>query len=208
MNHTLSRRGFLSLLGSTPSLLACGVVVPTGALAGAASASSAAPAAALTCDERTRKNPEGPFFTPGSPERRDIRDDQRGIRLTLRGRVIDTNCQPVAHAKLDFWQANAQGEYDLQGYALRGHQFTDADGRYELDTIVPSPYHAGTRYRPAHIHVKVEAIGLAPLTTQLYFPDDPHREEDPFFDPELVLDVRELSDDEWTATFDFILAPR
>ena len=36
-------------------------------------------------------------------------------QLTLTGYVITTDCTPVAHALLDFWQANAQGEYDNNG---------------------------------------------------------------------------------------------
>jgi protocatechuate 3,4-dioxygenase beta subunit len=29
--------------------------------------------------------------------------------------VLTTDCTPIAHAVLDFWQANAQGEYDNNG---------------------------------------------------------------------------------------------
>ncbi|MBV8772487.1 MAG: hypothetical protein JO166_09185 [Deltaproteobacteria bacterium] len=37
---------------------------------------------------------------------------------------------------LDFWQADADGEYDNSGFRLRGHQSTDDHGRYLLETMV------------------------------------------------------------------------
>ena len=47
--------------------------------------------------------------------------------------------------------ASAAGVYDNRGYRFRGHQFTDANGRYALTTVVPGPIPASRR----HIHVKV-----------------------------------------------------
>src|SRR3712207_6926313 len=52
-------------------------------------------------------------------------------------RSVDTRCRPVAGALLDFWQADARGEYDNSGFRLRGHQFADSRGRYRLRTVVP-----------------------------------------------------------------------
>ena len=71
--------------------------------------------------------------------------------------MVTTGCQPVAQAKIEFWQANDAGEYDNSGYTLRGHQFTDAQGRYALQTVVPGLYPGRTR----HIHVKVQAPNSA-----------------------------------------------
>jgi len=54
--------------------------------------------------------------------------------------VFTTEYKPVAGVILDFWQADAEGQYDNTGYILRGHDFTDAAGRYQLDTIMPGLY--------------------------------------------------------------------
>jgi len=94
----------------------------------------------------------------------------QGTRLILAGYVLDQNCQPLPDAWLDFWQADANGEYDNAGYRLRGHQFTDAQGRYYLETILPGLYSS----RPIeHIHVKIQPEGGEVVTSQLYFPQQP-----------------------------------
>ena len=97
----------------------------------------------------------------------------------------------MAGALLDFWHADDGGEYDNVGYRLRGHQFTDEDGRYQLTTIVPGIYTGRTR----HIHVKVQAPDNPVLTTQLYFPDEPDNARDGIFDPALVIDVQDREDE-------------
>ena len=99
---------------------------------------------------------EGPYFKAGSHESASlITPDMPGTKLVLSGYVLTTDCKPVAHALLDFWQANANGQYDNSGYSLRGHQFTDAAGHYQLTTVIPGLYPGRTE----HIHVKVQAPG-------------------------------------------------
>ena len=121
-----------------------------------------------------------------SPERTSLLEDGiAGTRLVLAGMVVSTTCQPIAGALIDFWQANDAGEYDNVGYQLRGHQFTDAQGRYELETVVPGLYPGRTR----HFHVKVQAPNSPVLTTQLYFPDTPQNERDGIFNPALLIDL-------------------
>lgn len=123
------------------------------------------------CSGLTQPQMEGPYYTPNTPERNSLLEEgMPGTRLLLVGYVLDQNCQPLPNAWLDFWQADANGEYDNVGYRLRGHQFTDAQGRYYLETVLPGIYAS----RPIrHIHVKVQAEGGEVLTTQLYFPDQP-----------------------------------
>jgi len=148
-------------------------------------------------DEPTVQQTEGPYFTPGSPERRSIvPDGASGTPLVVAGRVLDTSCRPVRRALLDFWQASDEGEYDNSGFGFRGHQFTDARGRFSLETVVPGLYPGRTR----HIHVKVQAPERDVLTTQLYFPDEAANASDGIYVPELVMDVRGER-----ATFDFVL---
>ena len=145
---------------------------------------------------------EGPYFTANSPERASLLEPgMAGTKLVLTGYVLTADCQSVAHALLDFWQADANGEYDNAGYTLRGHQFTDAAGRYQLTTVVPGLYPGRTE----HIHVKVQAPNGPVLTTQLFFPDVESNETDSIFDPGLVITIQDTGDGE-TATFDFVVS--
>jgi protocatechuate 3,4-dioxygenase beta subunit len=124
-----------------------------------------------------------------------------GVRITVTGTVLTQRCQPIAGAWLDFWQANAQGEYDNRGYTLRGHQLTDAKGRYALETILPGRYPG----RPPHLHVKVRAPGQPTLTTQLYFPEaQPYNRSDPFFNPSLLVTWLDAPESR-IAVYDFVL---
>jgi protocatechuate 3,4-dioxygenase beta subunit len=143
---------------------------------------------------------EGPFFKPASPERVSLLEPGLGgPRLVVSGVVRTTDCRPVPHALLDFWQADAGGRYDNGGQRLRGHQFTDAEGGYRLETIVPGLYPGRTR----HIHVKLQAPGGRVLTTQLYFPDEPMNVRDGIFEPALVVALAGPG----SARFDFVLDP-
>lgn len=126
---------------------------------------------APSCRAMTQSQMEGPYYTPDTPERSVLYEEgMAGTRLILVGYVLDQNCNPLPNAWLDFWQADTNGEYDNQGYRLRGHQFSDAQGRYYLDTVLPGLYQS----RPIeHIHVKVRPEAGAEITTQLYFPNQP-----------------------------------
>ena len=126
---------------------------------------------APVCSASTEPQTEGPYYTPDTPEKHSLLEEgMTGTRLILVGYVLDQNCQPLPNAWLDFWQADANGEYDNLGYRLRGHQFTDESGRYHLETVLPGLYSS----RPIeHIHVKVRPESGAEITSQLYFPDQP-----------------------------------
>jgi protocatechuate 3,4-dioxygenase beta subunit len=123
---------------------------------------------APACAGLTEAQTEGPYYTPNTPERNSLYEEgMPGTRLLLVGYVLDHDCQPLPNAWLDFWQADSTGEYDNAGYTLRGHQFTDSQGRYYLETIFPGLYSS----RPIeHIHVKIKPEGGAEITSQLYFP--------------------------------------
>ena len=116
----------------------------------------------------TSYNMEGPYYTPNSPERNTlIENSMPGVPILITGQVFNQNCSPIVGAKVDFWQADANGVYDNSGFTLRGHVITDQTGSYSMETIEPGLYTG----RPAHIHVKVFAPdGRELLTTQLYFP--------------------------------------
>jgi protocatechuate 3,4-dioxygenase beta subunit len=126
---------------------------------------------APACNGLTQPQTEGQYYKAGTPERNTLYEEgMEGTRLILVGYVLDQNCNPLPNAWLDFWQTDARGEYDNEGYRLRGHQFSDSQGRYSLDMVLPGLYLS----RPIeHIHVKVQPQGGEVVTSQLYFPDRP-----------------------------------
>jgi protocatechuate 3,4-dioxygenase beta subunit len=155
-------------------------------------------------DEPTPRQTEGPFFKPSSPERADlVEPGMAGRRLDVSGLVLDRNCKPVARALIDVWQADAKGAYDNQGFRLRGHVFSDAEGRYRIRAIRPASYPG----RTAHIHVKAQAPGGRILTTQLYFPDEAGNRHDPLFRRELLVQIVQAGET-LSARFDFVLDTR
>jgi protocatechuate 3,4-dioxygenase beta subunit len=144
---------------------------------------------------------EGPYYKTGSPERASlIEPGMDGTRLWLSGYVLTSDCQPVAHAWLDFWQANARGRYDNNGYTLRGHEFTDESGYYRLETIVPGLYPGRTE----HIHVKVQGPGGPVLTTQLFSPGVAQNKNDSIYSDQLLLAMQETPDG-FLAVFNFVV---
>ena len=170
--------------------------------AGAATRLAPTPHIADADDEPTPALAEGPFFTPRSPRRRSIVPaGATGTRVTLTGRVLSTRGTPVRGALVDFWQTDARGVYDNRGLRFRGHQYTDARGRYSLTTVVPGLYPGRTR----HIHVKVQAAGRRALTTQLFFPGVAANRDDGIFTAEcLVRGWRRVSGRR-AGRFDFVL---
>jgi hypothetical protein len=149
----------------------------------------------------TEAQTEGPFFEPDSPEKMDFTGDVgTGTPIVLTGAVVTTDCRPLGRALLDVWHADADGEYDNEGYRLRGHFFTDDEGVYTLRTIVPGHYPGRTR----HFHVKVRPPGGGLLTTQLYFPGESRNEQDSLFSSELLMDVRDSGSGK-AATFTFVV---
>jgi catechol 1,2-dioxygenase len=202
--------------GAPPaSSAAASTAPPTPNVATAASSAPAASslAATRTCVE-THDNIEGPYYRTGAPVRSSLADaGAKGTPLIIEGNVFGLDCaSPIADAELDVWHATTDGHYDNDGtlrvargeFLLRGRIRTDAQGRYELRTIVPGRYLNGAQFRPAHVHVKLSARGFTRLTTQLYFPDDPYNRIDPFIHPSLVMATANEGDVR-RARFDFVL---
>jgi protocatechuate 3,4-dioxygenase beta subunit len=145
-------------------------------------------------DDATPSVGEGPFFRPRSPERASFREPGlEGTPFDLSGRVLGTDGRPIAGAVVDFWHTDASGSYDNAGFRFRGHQRTDAEGRYALRTMVPGAYGGMAK----HFHVKLAGGGRT-LTTQLQFPED----EKAFrLDPRLLVRVTRAGE----GRFDFVL---
>jgi catechol 1,2-dioxygenase len=136
---------------------------------------------------------EGPFFLPNSPRLEapfvlPQRRDEAGDVLFFRGRITGPNAKPIEGVELDIWQADAKGLYsnihpDIPEWNLRGRIYTDANGLFEVRTILPPPYEIPKEgptgrvlsalgrhfFRPAHLHVKVRHPEYGELTSQIYF---------------------------------------
>ena len=159
------------------------------------------PACAEAREIPTPAQTEGPYYTPLTPQRTSLAEPgMAGTKLRLGGYVLDRACRPVPGALIDLWQADAAGRYDNAGYRLRGHLFSDDQGRWQVETIVPGAYPGRTR----HIHVKVRAPDRDILTTQLYFPDEPGNARDPLYNKALLLSAAGDADAK-IARFDFVL---
>ena len=198
----LTRRRLLELGLALPPVAA--LVAGADALvrdAGAAPVLAATPMI-VDADDPTPELTEGPYFTASSPRRRSIVPaGAAGTRLTLTGRVLTTAAKPVPRALIDFWQCDARGVYDLSGYRFRGHQLTDARGRYSLTTVVPGVYPGRTK----HIHVKVQAPRRSVLTTQLFFPRVAANGADGIFTRECLVSGWRVVNGRRVGRFDFVL---
>jgi protocatechuate 3,4-dioxygenase beta subunit len=88
------------------------------------------------------------------------------VRLVITGSVYAADCiTPLPNTVLEVCQANAAGEYtDLEGTLM-----TDADGHYQIDTIMPGMYGA-----PAHIHMRIYHPSAQAIETELVFAGDPN----------------------------------
>jgi protocatechuate 3,4-dioxygenase beta subunit len=153
---------------------------------------------AQTCGRQTQPQTPGPFFKPSSPMKSVLFEPgQKAGLLLVGGQVLSPDCRPVAKALLDFWHADEFGEYDNKGFRFRGHQFTDAQGRWRLETIVPGEYPGRAR----HIHVKVQAPGKRILTTQLYFPAAMGHHDDGLYRRDLEMRMPKAGE----GNFDFVV---
>ena len=135
----------------------------------------------------------GPFFVEGSPDvgvGGDIAGGAAGELCWVEGTVTDTDGNPVADARLEAWEADDDGFYDVQyddgRTAARGHLFTDQEGRYAFWAITPTAYpipHDGpvgamlqaagrSPMRPAHLHIMVTAPRYRRLVTHVFAAGD------------------------------------
>ncbi|MDA7984006.1 MAG: intradiol ring-cleavage dioxygenase [Alphaproteobacteria bacterium] len=146
----------------------------------------------------------GPFHVAGAPELpmgADICRDKKGTPMLVKGRILDTAGNPIDGARIDVWQANDEGFYDVQqkgvqpDFNLRGVFRTASDGAYRFKGVKPKFYPIPADgpvgqmlealgrhpYRPAHLHYIIEAAGFQSLTTHIFDPDDPYIHSDAVF---------------------------
>ncbi|MBS1806834.1 MAG: protocatechuate 3,4-dioxygenase [Acidobacteria bacterium] len=104
--------------------------------------------------------------------------DEAGERLTVSGVIFGADGKtPLANASVYVYHTDANGRYtpgptdDNRNPRLRGYMRTDAQGRYEYNTIKPAPYPGDGP--PAHIHYHVNAPGYQDRVFEIVFEGDP-----------------------------------
>ncbi|MHA5049637.1 intradiol ring-cleavage dioxygenase [Streptomyces sp. SD15] len=126
----LTRRRVVVAGGAT--VVAAGLAAGLGANAFAGDATAATGAGPLAMDSAspsgtpeacyvlTSETTEGPYYIDADKIRQDVTEDEEGIPLTLRLKVIDAEtCRPVRNAAVDIWHCSALGVYS--GYEDMGN---------------------------------------------------------------------------------------
>jgi hydroxyquinol 1,2-dioxygenase len=144
----------------------------------------------------------GPFFVEDSPMiglAGDIAFGATGQPCWVEGTVLDTDGKPIGGARLEVWEADDDGFYDVQygdgRTAGRAHLFSDHDGAFRFWAITPTPYpipHDGpvgrmldatgrSPMRAAHLHFMVTAPGMRTLVTHIFVRGDAYLDSDTVF---------------------------
>ncbi|RDU98866.1 intradiol ring-cleavage dioxygenase [Trinickia dinghuensis] len=178
----------------------------------------------------------GPFYVEGAPHYDnggDVANGAAGEPCDVGGTVRDIAGHPIAGARIDVWQADSEGMYDVQRSELdqlqgRGVLRSDEEGAYRFHSVLPVAYPIPTDgpvgallqatrrhpWRPAHLHFRIEAPGYETLVTHVF------REGDPWLDSDAVFGVRQSliapwvrrEDGGYALHYDFVLnrigAPR
>lgn len=144
----------------------------------------------------------GPFFVEDSPKiplGGDMAAGAPGEPCWVEGTVTDTHGNPVPHARLEVWEADEDGLYDVQyddgRLAGRAHLYTDDQGGYTFWGLTPTPYpipHDGpvgtllhktgrSPLRASHLHFMATAPGLRTLVTHIFVEGDSLLDSDAVF---------------------------
>ena len=173
-------------------------------------------ALALECGQPVPQQ-AGPYYLEGAPAREngvvcvELATGQEQ-RLVMNGRVLDAECKPVEGAHLEFWQADATGNYYdcprcplkapaqvADAFYCRGSVHAGTDGTFGMETTMPGSYVT----RPVmHLHLKVHTP-VGSYTTQLYFKHDALSSSYP---SDIVLDAK-LVDETWVVSDHAIVVP-
>ena len=135
----------------------------------------------------------GPFFVEGAPLidiGGDISGGAPGQACWVEGTVTDTDGNPIGGARIEVWEADDDGFYDVQytdgRVAARAHLFSDPDGNYAFWALKPTPYpipHDGpvgkmleatgrSPMRASHLHFMVTAPHQRKLVTHIFVAGD------------------------------------
>ncbi|GGH48498.1 dioxygenase family protein [Microbacterium album] len=144
----------------------------------------------------------GPFFVNDAPHVElggDIGGGAPGEPCWVEGSVRDTEGNPIPHARIEVWEADDEGLYDVQhgdGQVYgRAHLFSDENGEYRFWALTPTPYPipndgpvgklldtvGRTPYRASHLHFMVAAEGYRTLVTHIFVRGDERLATDSVF---------------------------
>lgn len=144
----------------------------------------------------------GPFFVEGSPRIElggDAAQGASGEPAYVEGTVRAEDGTPIPGARIEVWEADDDGFYDVQYDAGRtsgrAHLYSAEDGHYRFWCVKPAPYPipddgpvgellaaAGrSPMRPAHLHFLVDAPGYRRLITHIFVAGSDHLEDDAVF---------------------------
>lgn len=173
----------------------------------------------------------GPFYLEGAPDYEngdDVAHGAPGRPCQVRGTVRGIDGKPVGNARIEVWQADADGKYDVQYKNLEEHRgrgvlHARADGTFDFKTIVAESYPIPTDgpvgemlrasnnhpWRPAHLHFMISAEGYEKLNTHVFRRGDPYLDSDAVFGVRrsLVADWTLQADGNYSVEFDFVLNP-
>jgi hydroxyquinol 1,2-dioxygenase len=144
----------------------------------------------------------GPFFVEDAPridQGGDISGDAPGEPCWVEGVVRSTTGEPIPDARIEVWEADEDGLYDVQytdgRVAGRAYLHSDEAGRYRFWGVTPTPYPipddgpvgdllAATGRSPMrapHLHFMVTAPGYRKLITHIFVAGDPQNAADSVF---------------------------
>ena len=166
----------------------------------------------LVCAQNNKRDPRateqtvfGPFFienAPKLPHGADIAGHRLGEPCYIQAELKSIDGKPVPNARIDVWQADADGFYDVQDpnwsidhAELRATFQSDSVGAFNFKTITPCAYPIPTDgpvgtmlgatkrhpWRPAHLHFMVDAPGYQKLITHIFVDGDKYLDSDAVF---------------------------
>ncbi|KAJ4299491.1 hypothetical protein N0V90_004736 [Kalmusia sp. IMI 367209] len=160
----------------------------------------------------------GPFHTHEAvhePNGALISHDEDGEPMLVICTVKDTAGRPIPGVKIDVWETDSKGFYDVQHADRKGPDGravveSDENGEFYFKAIVPVPYpipHDGPvgkllqklnrhPYRPSHFHFLFDKPDYDRLITALYLRGDPYERTDAVFGVKesLIVDLKNVSD--------------
>jgi len=134
------------------------------------------PTLASAWDDAEKKKPTpfcelGPFYKREAPHTSVMRaKGDAGMPLALAGTVYNTRGEIVPNAKVEIWQTDNDGYYDIEGYRYRAVLEPGGKGAYAVESVMPGHYPSRVCQ---HVHYLTTAPGHKALITQLYFATDP-----------------------------------
>ncbi|MDO5368169.1 dioxygenase [Kocuria sp.] len=156
----------------------------------------------------------GPFFVEDAPEidnGGDMAFGAKGQPCWVEGTVKDTDGHPLPGARIEVWECDEDGFYDVQyndgRTATRAHLFADENGEYRFWGLTPVPYPipydgpvgkmldavGRSPMRASHLHFMVSAPEKHTLVTHIFVNGCEYLKRDTVFGvkPSLIKDFEQ-----------------